>query len=90
MHNEINLNIKLKSLSHCRNVAPVEKENQNFPKSYVQSTHRQDFHEKYIADKETELSPDQENVQAAEHSVEKKKASSASWMNDSRVGLDFE
>ena len=60
-------------------MGPVEREQQNFPRSYVQSTHRQDFFERFTAnnDAEEELE-EQENGNAPTKS-------SASWMSDSEV-----
>jgi len=63
-----------------RNTVPVEREQQNFPRSYVQSTHRQDFFERFIADDETEKSS-QEQRENSEN-AETTKPSTSSWLND--------
>jgi len=60
-----------------RNLGPVEREQQNFPRSYVQSTHRQDFFERFTANNDVdEESESQRNDNAPNKS-------SASWMSDS-------
>ena len=62
-----------------RNIGPVEREQQNFPRSYVQSTHRQDFFERFTAnEEEDEELEGQENDNATSKS-------STSWMSDTVV-----
>ena len=62
-----------------RNLGPVEREHQNFPRSYVQSTHRQDFFERFTANDEA---GEESEGQATINTPTK---SSASWMSDSNV-----
>lgn len=62
---------------NARNLGPVEREQQNFPRSYVQSTHRQDFFERFTANNDA----DEELEEQANDNVPTK--SSASWMSDS-------
>ena len=64
-----------------RNVGPVEREQQNFPRSYVQSTHRQDFFERFNADE------DANNSEGIEHDSRKsgREKSSTSWVGESEV-----
>ena len=62
-----------------RNLGPVEREQQNFPRSYVQSTHRQDFFERFTANNDA----DEELEEPANDNAPTK--SSASWMSDSEV-----
>ena len=59
----------------------MEREQQNFPRSYVQSTHRQDFFERFIADNETETTSINEQPNKGEDSEETSKPSTSSWVD---------
>ena len=62
-----------------RNIGPVEREQANFPRSYVQSTHRQDFFDRFVADEEIETS-------AAEgEQNENTRPPTSSWVEDTTV-----
>ena len=62
-----------------RNIGPVEREQANFPRSYVQSTHRQDFFDRFVADEEIET-PATER----EHN-ENTRPPTSSWVEDTTV-----
>ena len=64
-----------------RNVGPVEREQQNFPRSYVQSTHRQDFFDRFNADDDTNNSEERGN----DSKKSERANSSTSWMDESEV-----
>ena len=62
-----------------RNIGPVEREQANFPRSYVQSTHRQDFFDRFVADEEIET-PATEGEQN-----ENTRPPTSSWVEDTAV-----
>ena len=62
-----------------RNIGPVEREQANFPRSYVQSTHRQDFFDRFVADEEIET-PATEGEQN-----ENTRPPTSSWVEDTTV-----
>jgi len=59
-----------------RNTGPVEREQANFPRSYVQSTHRQDFFDRFVADEEIET-PEAQGDQS-----ENTRPPTSSWVED--------
>ena len=62
-----------------RNIGPVEREQANFPRSYVQSTHRQDFFDRFVADEEIET-PEAQGEQS-----ENTRPPTSSWVEDTTV-----
>ena len=69
-------------MQYFRNAGPVERQQQNFPRSYIQSTHRQDFFEKFIAEPEAE--GDQHVRQTSDPPAMQHRPTS-SWVNESEV-----
>ena len=62
-----------------RNIGPVEREQANFPRSYVQSTHRQDFFDRFVADE------DIETPEAQGEQNENTRPPTSSWVEDTTV-----
>ena len=72
-------------MQYFRNVGPVERQQQNFPRSYIQSTHRQDFFEKFIAEAETE---GEQQVRQTSDPPAVQHSPSSSWVNESEVNSE--
>ena len=69
-------------------MGPVERQQQNFPRSYVQSTHRQDFFEKFIAEADIEGNQQEEGKVDVSDPPDAQNMPTSSWMNEHTVNLN--